>query len=167
MSAICLTFGMRRTQYFTFLALLGSLLFGVPAVSLAASTPKIKKVLPFYLDKNGLNAVDPSLYERDAYQALLRRDAKLQSGMRFDVLWKASASDVASLHVQIELRGIKDKTLTKRILTSKLTKRGWFSTWSSFNFLGEEYREFGDLLAWRVTLWKGDQQVSEQKSFLW
>ena len=32
---------------------------------------------------------------------------------------------------------------------------------------GEEYKKFGELVAWRVTLWDGDKQVGEQKSFLW
>jgi hypothetical protein len=158
---------MRLTQYSTLLAILGLLLFGGALPSNGATTAKIKKVLPFLLDKDGVNSVDPSLYERDAYQAYLRHNPKLQSGMRFDVQWKASAADAPSLHVQIELRGIRDKTLTKRLLTSKLTRKGWFSTWSSFRFTGEDYQEFGDLLAWRVTLWRGDEQVSEQKSFLW
>jgi hypothetical protein len=32
---------------------------------------------------------------------------------------------------------------------------------------GENYKNFGELVAWRVTLWAGDQLLGEQKSFLW
>jgi hypothetical protein len=29
------------------------------------------------------------------------------------------------------------------------------------------YRQFGELIAWRATLWDDDKLLSEQKSFLW
>jgi hypothetical protein len=45
--------------------------------------------------------------------------------------------------------------------------RGVFSTWSRVSLSGEAYKQFGELSAWRATLWDGDQLVSEQKSFLW
>ena len=32
---------------------------------------------------------------------------------------------------------------------------------------GEKYKKFGEVTAWRVTLWSGDQLIGEQKSFLW
>ena len=37
-----------------------------------AVTGKIVKVLPFFLDQQGRDAVSPSLFDRDAYQAFLR-----------------------------------------------------------------------------------------------
>jgi len=33
--------------------------------------------------------------------------------------------------------------------------------------LGEEYQKFGELVAWRVTLWDGDTVIGQEKSFLW
>jgi len=32
---------------------------------------------------------------------------------------------------------------------------------------GDDYKKFGELLAWRVTVWDGTTQLAEQKSFLW
>ena len=38
-----------------------------------ASTGRVFKVLPHFLDTNGVHTLSPSLYERDAYQAHLRQ----------------------------------------------------------------------------------------------
>jgi hypothetical protein len=32
---------------------------------------------------------------------------------------------------------------------------------------GDAYRKIGDVIAWRATLWEGDQLVAKQESFLW
>ena len=44
---------------------------------------------------------------------------------------------------------------------------GILSKWSLLKLTGEAYKDFGDLASWRATLWEGDQQVAEQRSFLW
>jgi hypothetical protein len=41
------------------------------------------------------------------------------------------------------------------------------SHWERLTLAGEKYHEFGEITAWRVTLWVGDQLIGEQKSFLW
>ena len=46
-------------------------------------------------------------------------------------------------------------------------RRKLFSTWTRLKLAGEDYLKFGELIAWRATLWSGAQQVAEQKSFLW
>ena len=38
---------------------------------------------------------------------------------------------------------------------------------SAVTLRGPDYATFGELIAWRLTFWDGDQQVAEQKSFLW
>jgi hypothetical protein len=42
-----------------------------------------------------------------------------------------------------------------------------FSTWSQASLTGDAYKKFGELGAWRATLWDGNNLVAEQKSFLW
>jgi hypothetical protein len=39
--------------------------------------------------------------------------------------------------------------------------------WDSLVLGGADYKNFGELIAWRATLWRDDQLLSEQKSFLW
>ena len=50
--------------------LLGCLMMASQA---SAATGRVLKVLPHLLDTNGLHTLKPSLYERDAYQAYLRK----------------------------------------------------------------------------------------------
>jgi hypothetical protein len=130
-----------------------------------AASGKIIKVLPHLLDAEGRHTIYPSLYERDAYQAYLRQHPGAQSGLRFDVQWKGRNSE--KLQLRLELRGSKEKAPTQLTLTEGKTKRGLFSNWTRLPLAGEERRKFGDLVAWRATLWEGDQMIAEQKSFLW
>lgn len=138
------------------------LLLPIPAVAAAA---KIKKVLTFYLDKQGRQSLSPSLYERDAYQAELRSDAAKRSGLRFDVQWNANTS--VPLTLRVEMRGAKGMQNTTATLEATVRKRGLFSRWTRLALTGEEYQKFGELVAWRATLWQGSILVGEQKSFLW
>ncbi len=88
--------------------LLSLLLLGSLSTAFAGDvvTGRVVKVLPFFLDLKGHDALSPSLYDRDAYQAYLRRHLDQRSAIRFDVLWKASDVGDAKLKLRVELRGI-------------------------------------------------------------
>jgi hypothetical protein len=136
-----------------------------PCLAAPAAPAKIVKVLPQFLDREGRIALSPSLYERDAYQAVLRSNPERRSGRRFDVQWKASTR--APLTVRLELRGAQQEQPTTATIETVVKRRGLFSQWAILHLTGREYREFGELRAWRVTLWDGTAQLAEQKSFLW
>lgn len=147
-----------------------------PGVALAAknkepSPPKpaarVLKVLPHFLDIEGRHTINPSLFDRDAYQVELRRNPALRSGMRFDVLWKTSPGKAAALTLKIEMRGSMAPEQTPVVITTRAFSRGGFSQWTRVPVLGKDYETLGDLLSWRVSLWKDDELISEQKSFLW
>ena len=129
------------------------------------ATAKIIKVLPQFLDREGRNSTAPSLYARDAYQAMLRNRPNLRSGMQFAVQWKAH--NLKTLSLRVEMRGMRTNEATTATLEMPVSKHGWFSTWSNAILEGDKYKEFGDLRAWRVTLWNGNEQLAEQTSFLW
>lgn len=135
------------------------------ALSLPAAEVRILKVLPHYLDQQGRHALSPSLYERDAYQAHLRQHSNECSGLRFHVQWKSPAK--TTLQLRLELRGLQGHEATTRQLEQTVERKGWFSRWSDVTLAGEAYQKFGQLSAWRATLWDGSRQVAEQKSFLW
>ena len=59
------------------------------------------------------------------------------------------------------------KNVFTAVLEAPVQYHGWFHSWSYLKLAGEDYRRFGELVAWRATLWDGSQQVAEQKSFLW
>jgi len=149
---------------FAFLFLLA---LGVQAET--AVSGRVLKVLPLFLDLKGRTSVSPSLFERDAYQAQLRKQPALRSGLEFAVNWKASGPKDAPLTLRIELRGGQPGQLpTRATLEQAVTpKGGLFGTWTSIKLVGAEYRRVGEVNSWRATLWHGDTLIGEQKSFLW
>jgi hypothetical protein len=133
----------------------------------AAKTGRVVKVLPLFLDLKGHDAISPSLFDRDAYQAHLRQHTNEISAIRFDVLWKASNLKDAKLKLRAELRGIGEHGLPRQTVLETEVTPAFFRSWTSLKLEGDDLKKFGSLVAWRVTLWNGDQLLGEQKSFLW
>jgi hypothetical protein len=148
------------------LCLVGSLAATAPV---AASTARIIKVLPEFLDVKGRNSLSPSLYERDAYQVVLRQHPEQRSGIRFCVNWKTKGPPWGPLKLRLELRGSAEGALPKRLVVEQavLKPGGWFGRWTNLTLSGDDYAKFGAVTAWRVTLWEGDTLLAEQNSFLW
>ena len=133
-----------------------------------AATGRVIKVLPEYLDLKGRNMTYPTLYDRDAYQVTLRRHPEQRSGLRFYVQWKTKGTVAGPIKIRIELKGIMQGNQPKQlVLESTGSPGGWFSHWTNFTLSGNDYKNFGEVTAWRATLWEGDQLLGEQKSFLW
>jgi hypothetical protein len=133
--------------------------------STEAAPPKIIKVLPHLLDQDGRHALSPSLYERDAYQAYLRKNPAKCSGLRFDIQWKAREADSQDLKLRIEFRGSKEAK--PFVLDQAVRRQHSLGHWSALALVGDDFKKVGDLVAWRATLWTGDRMLAEQKSFLW
>jgi hypothetical protein len=134
---------------------------------LQAAAPRIIKVLPQYLDNEGRPALSPSLYERDAYQAFLRQHPEKRSGLRFDINWKAKGHRGEKLVLRIELRSTGHDLSQPIVLERTVQPPRFFGKWSWLLLEGQAYQDFGRLSAWRASLWRGDQLLAEQKSFLW
>jgi len=147
--------------------LLTVLLLFVSLASFAAVTGKVVKVLPFLVDEQGRIAKSPSLFDRDAYQAFLRVHTNQISGVRYDVLWKVKPAEGQQLKVRVELRGTLEGNLPKTKTLEAEIPAGKTGEWTEIKFIGDDYKRFGSIVAWRTTLWSGADQVAEQKSFLW
>jgi len=149
--------------------LISLLLLGSLSAALAgdAVAGRVVKVLPFFLDLKGHEALSPSLYDRDAYQAYLRRHIDQRSAMRFDVLWKTSNAGSAELKLRVELRGIAQNGLPHQATLEQTVTPHFFRHWDTLMLTGEDYRDLGELVAWRATLWNGDRMLDRQQSFLW
>jgi hypothetical protein len=130
-----------------------------------AASARLVKVLPHFMDAQGRVALNPSLYERDAYQVQLRTHPAERSGLRFDVQWRSR--DAGQLKLRVELRGSLGRNGTTAVIEEPVKYRGLFTSWSKASLTGDAYKKFGELSAWRVTLWDGEKMVAEQKSFLW
>lgn len=148
--------------------ILSLVLFLAAALSGVAATGKIIKVLPHFLDLKGRHMLAPSLYDRDAYQAELRKHPEKRSGVRFDVQWRGrSGVQNESATIRVELRGTAKgdlPTQTTLELPVQITGTGH---WAKLTLDGEAYKKFGEITAWRVTLWAREEMIGEQKSFLW
>jgi len=130
-----------------------------------AASAKIVKVPPHFVDLQGRIALNPSLYERDAYQVYLRAHPAERAGLRFDVQWRSR--DASRLRLRLELRGNRGRDGTTAVVEEEVKFRGLFTTWSRATLTGDAYKNLGELSAWRATLWDGDKMIAEQKSFLW
>ncbi|HEX3890308.1 MAG TPA: hypothetical protein VHX90_05600 [Verrucomicrobiae bacterium] len=146
------------------LLLLGSLSAAFAANTITGS---VVKVLPLFLDLKGHDAISPSLFDRDAYQSYLRQHTNEISAVRFDVLWKASNAKNSKLKLRAELRGVGAGGLPKQTVLETEVTPGFFRSWTSLTLGGDDYKNFGEVVAWRVTLWNGEALLGEQKSFLW
>ncbi|HEX3627738.1 MAG TPA: hypothetical protein VH280_20200 [Verrucomicrobiae bacterium] len=132
-----------------------------------APTGRIVKVLQMLMDTNGAVAVSPSLFDRDAYQAWLMEHTNQVSGVRFDVCWKASHAQGLTLKVRVDARGVGVGGLPTEAVLERTVTPKIFHHWISLTLTGRGYKKLGTLAAWRVTLWNGEQEISEQRSFLW
>ena len=143
--------------------------FGLVAAVHAADavTGRVVKVLPFFLDQEGRDSLSPSLYDRDAYQARLRERTNQVSGVRFDVLWKATKAPEEKIKIALELRGVGTNSVPKLKTLETNVVPGTFRKWTEIPLVGDDYKNFGAVVAWRVTLWDGGRILGEQKSFLW
>jgi hypothetical protein len=153
---------MRR--YAASLIVLG-FLFSVALVR--ASEGEVSKVLAQYLDKKGRQSLAPSLYERDAYQAYLRKHPLLRTAIRLEVEYKGKGLDWDKTTLRAEMRGLVTNSIETITLEEPVKKSGFFGGWARFEISGDKYKKFGELVAWRVTLWEGDREVSKKESFLW
>ena len=142
---------------------------GLVAAARAADpvTGQIVKVLPFLLDQQGRDAKSPSLFDRDAYQAYLREHTNEVSAIRFDVLWKAVKAPDEKIKILVELRGIGAGGVPKLKVLEADAGPEPSRQWTGLPLAGEDYKNFGAVVAWRATLWNGGQMLGEQKSFLW
>jgi hypothetical protein len=140
-------------------------LLAASAVLTHAGSGKVLKVLPHFLDQQGRHALSPSLFERDAYQAHLRKTPAEVSALRFDVEWSARGA-AGALKLRVEARGGKAAAQPK-VIEATVKPDRFGSAWSSVLLDKATYEQLGSVVAWRVTLWDGDQQLAEEKSFLW
>jgi hypothetical protein len=145
--------------------LLAAAMLAAHAAALGAAEARIYKVLPHLLDARGRNALAPSLFERDAYQAHLRQNPIEIAALRFDVQYKAPAGK--PLVLRIEIRGARMAIGQSRIFETDIEPRRIFSSWGELHLGKTLYEEIGQIQAWRATLRDGDTELAELKSFLW
>ena len=151
--------------------LLAALVMGVGCRVRDVRTARIQKVLPHLLDREGHASLHPSLFERDAYQAKLRQQRDLVGGLRFDILW--SATPVTGLELKLELRGsartnapASDRSGHITVLRPLTIPTG-ASLWTRVTLDEGEFRQVGEVSAWRASVIRGEEILASTQSFLW
>jgi hypothetical protein len=150
-----------KLLWYPILALLASAL-ALPAVDGA----RVSKVLLHYLDDQGRHTLSPSLYERDAYQDLLRKHPEKISALRFEVRWTPPAGAGPTLNLRVEVRGEKTGG-TPIILESPVKPSGRGTQWTPLLMDKAVLEKCGAVVAWRARLYHGDGLAAEMQSFLW
>lgn len=158
---------LRSVGLILFLSLMGTG-FSQETVTQGTRAPvRIVKVLPQFLDKEGRHALSPSLYERDAYQAYLRRNPELIGSFRFAVQWKATDWVSKPIRLRVEVRGSEAHRKVPLEIEESGRASRWFSRWTSLAIPKADYEAMKGVVAWRVTVWQEGTLLAEQRSFLW
>jgi hypothetical protein len=131
-----------------------------------AAEARLVKVLPHLLDQQGRNAINPSLFDRDAYQEILRQNPEQVSAMRFDVQYKTRGIR-EPLTLRLEVRGSNTPLGQRHIFETTVKPGGFFARWGRIQLDRATSEKVGSIVAWRATLLMQDQVVAEQQSFLW
>jgi hypothetical protein len=137
---------------------------------------EILKVLPHLLDRQGKHTLSPSLLERDAYQAILRADPDLVSGVRFDVNYRVRRVVSGPWVLRMEMRTAKRQGEEPWVIETELDpgpegQRGLWSRkrrhWVALPIDGEKYLATGEITAWRMTIQEDGREIASHTSFLW
>jgi|SRR5262245_10911149 len=127
---------------------------------------KVIKVLPQLLDLHGRNAINPSLFDRDAYQLRLRLNPEEVSGLRFEVQYKARGVE-GPLTLRLEVRGSNTGLKERHVFETQVKSGGWFSKWGRIELDRATSESIGTLVAWRASLLQNGEVIAQQESFLW
>jgi len=82
-------------------------------------------------------------------------------------LWSTSHADRDGLKVRLELRGVGPDGLPRQTTLEQAGQPHFFRHWTSLTLGGEDLKRFGSVVAWRASLWSGDQRLAQEESFLW
>ncbi|MBX3734400.1 MAG: hypothetical protein KF791_17630 [Verrucomicrobiae bacterium] len=146
--------------------ILGAWLLLLPGTA-GGAEPVIRKVLPHLVDTKGRISVAPGLFDRSAYQQHLRENPSKISAVRFDIQWAAPRSVRDQLTLRMELRTARGEPGMIRTIEAPTRDNRRLGGWSSVLLDGDQYREGGEVLAWRAVLLDGAVELAEQRSFLW
>lgn len=130
----------------------------------------VRKVNYDLLDKEGYPTAEVgNMREKAVYQKKLRSGKELADALRFHVFWEVPSEGADDFIVKVEARGVHSVTdeETYATMTKKYPAIESRSGWADLTIKPVDYKFFGDLMAWKVTLLCGDEIVATRHSFTW
>ncbi len=138
------------------------------SISAAEPVVEIKKTLRHLLDSDGRHTKSPSLLDRDAYQAHLKENPAEVNGLRFDLQIRYASRTPAPVTIRVEIRhGKGTDILNATFETPFEPKKRRRSQWGKLLIEKKDFRDLGEIIAWRVSLMDGDETLATDESFLW
>lgn len=97
--------------------------------------------------------------------AISLEERKARLGQYYTVLWNDDSELEQPVRIVFEYQqgGTANKVKTMKREFAPFQSSGR----ASFAVIGEECRENGRVLAWQVTLFRGDREVDSRRSYLW
>lgn len=139
-------------------------------LALSAAEPRLTKTKQYFLDASKESPLEPGQdryiefeRKRALYGAITPSDQRERYGNYFAFFWEApERSDVV---VRLEYKQqnlgpvVQSKVLTVRDAAGGQTSR--------FQVTGDDYLQYGRVIAWRVSLLRGGKVVDQRRSYLW
>jgi hypothetical protein len=107
------------------------------------------------------------LKEEAVYQYELRHHPELQRGARFHIKWKAPRGS-APFRLVLDVQGLTaDNVSTRGTFTQDYPEHDGWAEWATMDISGKEFKRLGTIMAWRISLYKGDRVMAELPSGNW
>lgn len=139
-------------------------------LTLTASEPRLTKTKQYFLDATKESPLEPGQdryiefeRKRALYGAITPSDQRERYGNYFTFFW--DSPERADVLVRLEY---KQQNLGPVVQSKLLTVREAVGSQATrFQITGDDYLQYGRVIAWRVTLVRGGKVVDQRRSYLW
>ncbi|MEM1058702.1 MAG: hypothetical protein AAGK14_05595 [Verrucomicrobiota bacterium] len=129
---------------------------------------RISKVHAFLNDRaQAVTNNKPMDFERKywSWGGITNEEKEMREGHYYVVSWSSKRPDAGDYVARFEYRQRETKEQVKRLEIPHYQVKG--TVRSTFAVLGKAYKQNGEVIAWRFTLWDGDELVAQETSFVW
>lgn len=144
--------------------------FGVSLLLIACSSPSDPLTVKTFVLRDQERDPGGDPWARMEKESRLRgaismEERKQRLGQYYTVLWRDADVKSGQVTVTFEYQQGKTGSLVKRV--SQSFPAALSEGRASFAVLGDDFIENGRVLAWRITLRRGDRILASRRSFLW
>ncbi|MEM1294950.1 MAG: hypothetical protein AAGH89_06260, partial [Verrucomicrobiota bacterium] len=141
----------------------------VPLTSLAGDLPEIRKVKYERLNlSESLRTEDAMVsFERKylLHGAITSEEYRAREGKYYTIFWKSKGDRRPGMVVRLEYlqSNTGDEIKVKEVTVDDVRRQNT----TDINVIGEEFKEDGNVVAWRASLVRDGEVISSVESFLW